>query len=424
MACKNPYNPVGDGNNPYAPGNPYGHGGAYCGNCYPYGPGFPSDPNAPTNAECVPDTSDPCAVPQKQTGKCFNGICDDRFQNIPPANRIRLFGADGKCLYQFPHADGVVMSDEQGQFITNRPCLKLPFKKEFVRNPDTGAIILDQNGDPIEDEVPGFDSIIGVDPCGCQNRIQGVKDQRQKIIWDSNQFIFEAEAIRDNNPLLDPGDVPIVDQACNGSMVATLVPTTKEITGGCGELETVSGFKIGGFTNFGSPIGIMHMWPGPPANIPDQYMLADGTSLLIDDWPEAFAAIGYAWGGGGQNFNLPDMRGLIPRGVDIDAGRDPDSAARTAITTGGNTGNNVGSFQDDQMQCFAVEFTKTIVNAETVTTSAGPSQTVGSDVETFVQTDAIIKEDTCGPPKFGDETRPRNIYVNFIIKVGCPQTVV
>ena len=390
----------------------------------PYGGGLPTNPNAPTRSECVADTTDPCAVKgQQQTTPCPNGVCDERFQNLPPSKRVRILGASGNCLYQFPnHSNGFVMSDSRGQFVTERPCVNIPFLKEYLRNPDTGAIITDGNGDPIEDATPPVNSIIGVDEGGCQNRIQGISGKRQRQIWDGEQFKFVDDIAQDENPLMDADDIPILDSPECSTLIAALIPASQEAVGSCGEKETVHGFKIGGIRNVGLAIGIMHMWPGASDNIPPGYMLADGTSLSITEWPDLFAELGYSWGGSGNSFNLPDMRGLVPRGVDIDAGRDPDKLTRTAINTGGNTGNNVGSYQADQMQCFKMEYTLTTVTGETITTTGGPSRTVGNDVGTYTETGAIISEGDCGVPRFGEETRMKNAYVNFIVYSGCAAT--
>ena len=411
-----------NGENPYAPGNPYGPGGAYCGNCYPYPPGFPDNPNAPTGTECL-DPADPCAIPDRQTKECYNGICDDRFMNLPPTVRMRLFGADGRCLYQFPHSDGFVVSDERGQFITNRPCIKMPFLKEFVRD-NAGNIILDSEGDPAESSVPQFDSFIVADECGCQSRVQGIAGLRQQIFWDSNGFIFEQVPKVENNPLLDPLKVPIVNQGCPEILVAALIPATEEVVSSCGEPETKSGFIIGGVRNVGAPIGIMEMWPGASTNIPAGWLLCDGTTLDRDEFEELFEILGHAWGGIGSDFNLPDMRGLYPRGVDIGAGRDPDADDRIEIAPGGNVGDKVGSFQADQMQCFAATYDKYFHQSESVKQStAGSSKSVARNSDQYNETNIEFVEGDCDEPRFGQETRPKNAYVNFIIKTGCPPLI-
>lgn len=54
--------------------------------------------------------------------------------------------------------------------------------------------------------------------------------------------------------------------------------------------------------------GVTAAWPGPLANIPKGWLLADGTTVLIADYPDLFAAIGITWGGNGTtNFALPAL---------------------------------------------------------------------------------------------------------------------
>jgi hypothetical protein len=53
----------------------------------------------------------------------------------------------------------------------------------------------------------------------------------------------------------------------------------------------------------GVPLGAMYRWPGitPPAGS----MKCDGTQLAVDQYPEAFAILGYRFGGSGNVFALP-----------------------------------------------------------------------------------------------------------------------
>ncbi|MGH7974967.1 MAG: phage tail protein [bacterium] len=49
--------------------------------------------------------------------------------------------------------------------------------------------------------------------------------------------------------------------------------------------------------------------------LPGGFLFCDGTSYLTTAFPNLFTAIGYTYGGGGGNFNVPDMRGNVPAGV-------------------------------------------------------------------------------------------------------------
>lgn len=64
----------------------------------------------------------------------------------------------------------------------------------------------------------------------------------------------------------------------------------------------------------------------------------------------AYQGVTHGQGNGSTTFNTPDYQGRFLRGVDGVAGRDPDASSRTAMNTGGNTGNAVGSVQGHAFQ--------------------------------------------------------------------------
>jgi len=412
------------GNNPYAPGGPNSPGRPYCGYCYGPYDGFPSNPDAPIDSECLPDDSDPCAQREVSSQECPNGVCDDRFADLPTSKRFSLFGIVGRCFYKFaPKLKGFVVNDDRGAQVTQRPCVAIPYLKNYQTDPSTNELLLDENGDPLEGPVPCVDSIVVSDECGCQNRVQGNPNRRQVMVWEDDCFSFEEYNEDVDNPLLDPKDVPIVETECPAPLHAVLIPATRQVYVN-GVLETQTGYQIGGTYVTGIPLGVMEIWPGLLTAIPDQYMLCDGTELNRDEFPELFEALQYSWGGSGSTFRLPDMRGLIPKGVDNAAGRDTDADNRTALHTGGNTGDNVGSYQDDQMQCFDANYLRYHVQATVVVSGThGNSRQVAQFSNQYIDTPIAFVDGGCGTPKFGDETRPKNIYVNYIIRTGCPPVV-
>lgn len=69
--------------------------------------------------------------------------------------------------------------------------------------------------------------------------------------------------------------------------------------------------------------GIMSEFGGLVA--PFGYLLCDGSSYPTASYPALFAAIGYNFGGGGANFNVPESRGR----VGVGAGTGPGLTART-----------------------------------------------------------------------------------------------
>jgi microcystin-dependent protein len=61
------------------------------------------------------------------------------------------------------------------------------------------------------------------------------------------------------------------------------------------------------------------------------WLLCNGQSILKKDYSKLFDVIGYTYGGSGDFFNLPDLRGRVP----IGAGTGTNLSARTLAATGG-----------------------------------------------------------------------------------------
>lgn len=59
--------------------------------------------------------------------------------------------------------------------------------------------------------------------------------------------------------------------------------------------------------------GFIQMYGGPAA--PSGWLLCDGASYATAAYPALFAALGYAFGGAGANFNVPDLRSRSPVGA-------------------------------------------------------------------------------------------------------------
>ena len=75
--------------------------------------------------------------------------------------------------------------------------------------------------------------------------------------------------------------------------------------------------------------------------------MCNGGALNRTTCADYFALVGTTWGSGdgSTRFNTPDFRGIFLRGVDPTTMLDPDGSTRHHKYTGGNTGNNVGSYQ-------------------------------------------------------------------------------
>jgi microcystin-dependent protein len=154
----------------------------------------------------------------------------------------------------------------------------------------------------------------------------------------------------------------------------------------------------------GCPIGGGFIWYGLPDKIPSNCRICENQTLVISQFAKLYENLGSSWGQSGGNINLPDLRGRFPRGVDGAANRDPDKATRTAANTGGNTGNNVGSTQDDAFASHSHPTLKSVFGNQNDTVTSG----IGG-----VNSGTVSTTQAAG----GNETRPKNANVYFVIRV-------
>ncbi len=171
------------------------------------------------------------------------------------------------------------------------------------------------------------------------------------------------------------------------------------------------------------PAGIIIPFAGPVENIPDGWMLCDGSAVSRSEYANLYKAIGVCWGtgDGATTFNLPDLRGMFLRGVSGESGNDADADSRVVLKdNGGNTGNNVGSYQGDAIRNITGSFT-----SGSVTPSAnsgivnnieylGPGG--GQDGNGYASMTAKFNFDSSNAVPVGSDNRPKNVYVTYIIK--------
>ncbi len=173
----------------------------------------------------------------------------------------------------------------------------------------------------------------------------------------------------------------------------------------------------------GTP-AVQYSDPSPPkagqviafagATVPSGWLLCDGQEVSQTVYSELFTSIstiyatqtnpttGAAWAApAGGNFRVPDLRGLMLRGVGSPSGG-------TAVTLGG--------FQDDQMQGHIHSYTshQGATQANTGGAAYGP---------TASNTGSPITDGTNGTPRLGTETRGKNRGVNYIIRCFNPTVV-
>lgn len=206
----------------------------------------------------------------------------------------------------------------------------------------------------------------------------------------------------------------------------------------------------------GVPPGSLMPFAGPLASVPDGYMFCKGQALSSSDYPDLYDAIGKAWGNGstgegsGANtdFNLPDSRGMFLRGWANGSTNDPDRGDRERSATGGNTGDAVGTTQDDEFKSHKHSLSESGEHDHNIPTGGAHSHTINADFAEGVNsgggTDYVLKNadgggatteetstdgshthtmDKAGKHTHtvgnagGSETRSKNIAVLYIIKI-------
>jgi microcystin-dependent protein len=203
-----------------------------------------------------------------------------------------------------------------------------------------------------------------------------------------------------------------------------------------------------------SPIGSIVAYAGTFVPSLDQWekdkgwLLCNGRPLNRTDakYKDLFDAIGSSWGGDGVNmFNLPDLLGYFLRGVASGSGRDPDVGKRIASKPGGHVQDDVGSVQDAAMQSHThldsghTHGANTTVHGRIPTTFSeqvehgdgdlvngnegghdewmyDPGFTAATTITAAPAKLGDASPFNAGAPKIGNETRPANAYVYWIIK--------
>ena len=166
--------------------------------------------------------------------------------------------------------------------------------------------------------------------------------------------------------------------------------------------------------------GVVLAYAGVTA--PPGFLVCDGSLVSRSAYAGLFAVIGvnHGAGDGTTTFALPDYRGRFLRGVANGSANDPDRATRTAMSAGGNTGDNVGSVQADAFGSHNHNYSGSDISVALSGSSGYTLFTRGVQNPTTenIPGNRFDPNDNLGAifPSGGNETRPKNAGVNFIIK--------
>lgn len=176
------------------------------------------------------------------------------------------------------------------------------------------------------------------------------------------------------------------------------------------------------YNAFAIPAGVIVPYGGE--EVPFGWMLCNGAEVSRTEYANLYNAIGVCWGigDGATTFNLPDMRGLFLRGVSGDSGNDEDADGRIVLhDNGGNTGNQVGSYQGDAIRNIQGSFA-----GHDLTDNPAQPETTGPFYTFWSGYRDARNGSGGGNYGFGfdasrvvpvaSDNRPKNVYVNYIIK--------
>ena len=167
-----------------------------------------------------------------------------------------------------------------------------------------------------------------------------------------------------------------------------------------------------------TPAGTVVAYIGDTA--PTGWLLCDGTEVnRVGTYSNLATVVGTRFGTATDQLNkfkLPDFRGYFLRGVDSSPfDRDPEKTSRAAMASGGASGVAVGSVQDDDFKSHAHMTDGTNSGSKHPICANGDggidwlsNHASSNDADYF----AGSRTGFAG----GFETRPRNAYVNYIIK--------
>ena len=173
------------------------------------------------------------------------------------------------------------------------------------------------------------------------------------------------------------------------------------------------------------PIGTVMIFAGnpekavlncsPPMKLSDfGWLVCDGTKLKIHEYLELFNVIErmYDLSYEENAFYIPDYRGYFLRGLATNCSVDKGFDERKDYKNHDKTGKGIGSVQE----CMVQKHEHAYVDYPAGKTLPGKSGKIGSPDKNDTFTKELYTDETGKKKLSGTESRPVNIYVNFIIK--------
>ncbi len=129
---------------------------------------------------------------------------------------------------------------------------------------------------------------------------------------------------------------------------AITASTFNSVSATSGQVLTADGAGSTSWTTVvGVPTGAVMPFAGTSSTVPSGWLLAYGQAISRSTYSALYAVVGttYGVGDGSTTFNLPDLRGRVPAGLDNMGGT---AASRVSLTTSGISGTVLGAAGGDQ----------------------------------------------------------------------------
>lgn len=182
-----------------------------------------------------------------------------------------------------------------------------------------------------------------------------------------------------------------------------------------------------------APVGTIMMYGGVAKGLRLKellelgWLLCDGQSYPVSEYPALYQRIQHNYGGNEENFHVPDLRGRFVRGTDHKRGKDPDAAQRTALYPGGKTGDAVGSIQAYATKRPVTDMVTETVGAHTHDAPHLPGSNRDTPLSAWGTTVMAWTDDSKTTSTNGQhshtvteggdaESRPDNVYLYWLIK--------
>ena len=167
------------------------------------------------------------------------------------------------------------------------------------------------------------------------------------------------------------------------------------------------------------PSGLIEMYAGPTTSVPDGWLWCNGDAISRTTYANLYLILGttYGSGDGSLTFNLPDFRGVFPKG----AGATTRAAGVDA--NGSFYSGALGTYSQDKAQGHYHNISRkdnsNLCPGDTANQSSGGSFGTTSDTDggTYrYRSEAMVSNGSNGTPRIGTTTEPQSLGINFIIK--------